>query len=327
LNYAILRYINSIKDKDLPHVNQLLNTAFEYLCTGFDLNVTSTNDDTYGKHDLIPLFQFEDYKNILNEKNYFGELEPGSPEYKAREVKAKDKFYEKYYQTTSESKQQTALSLKDQGNDFFRVGQYIEAIAKYDEAISIWSTKNDFFSNRGLCYFNLGNFEKAVEDYERSLELDPSVVKLYIRLGIAYTKLNKTEEAIQAYKRGLTYDPTNELLRGPLSELLKERGEELEPIPDLANLDFASLMNDPNVMERMKEFQNLTGGEGGENPMAAALQMMNNPDFRNMVQQVMASPGFGGMMQNIMANFASGGGMPPGFPGFPPGELPGGEQQ
>jgi len=304
-------------------VNQLLNTAFEYMSTGFDLTISSESDTALGKNDLVPLFQFEAYKKILNEKNYFGDLQPNSDEYRTRELKAKEKFYEKYYQTTSESKQQIALTLKDQGNDFFRNADYTQAIIKYNEAIEIWPTKNDFFSNRGLCHFNLGHYTQAITDYERSLELDPSVVKIYIRLGLAYTKVNNKDDAINAYRRGLNFDPTNELLRNPLKELLEERGETLEEVPDLANLDFAAMMNDPAVMDRMQEFQNLSGAPGG-NPMAAAFQMMENPEFRTMVQQVMSSPGFGDMMSNMMSSFASGG-MPgmPGMPGFPPGGMPG----
>jgi len=49
-----------------------------------------------------------------------------------------------------------AEALKGQGNQFFKSGQYAQAIAKYKEATSIDSNVPAYWSNMAACFEKLG---------------------------------------------------------------------------------------------------------------------------------------------------------------------------
>jgi tetratricopeptide (TPR) repeat protein len=78
---------------------------------------------------------------------------------------------------------QTAAALKKQGNDFFKVEKYDNAVECYTNALEIIPThghyeKNDFhliLSNRAECYLKLHRYEEALMDTVLSLGEEPEL--------------------------------------------------------------------------------------------------------------------------------------------------------
>ena len=65
-----------------------------------------------------------------------------------------------------------ARSLFDQGEAFFKLGQYQEAVAAYQEAYLL-SKAPLFLLNIGQCYTNLGQTKEAIHSYEAFIREDP----------------------------------------------------------------------------------------------------------------------------------------------------------
>ena len=54
-------------------------------------------------------------------------------------------------------------------------GQFMRALADYDEALRLDPENADAFMARADIHFELGNDERADEDYARAVELDPDL--------------------------------------------------------------------------------------------------------------------------------------------------------
>ena len=80
--------------------------------------------------------------------------------------------------------QMEAECLRNEGNEYYRNGDYTKAIEKYEcsaskyKAISlkVWEVKT--LCNISLCYLKLNNPEGALEFAEQSVQLDSSNAKV-----------------------------------------------------------------------------------------------------------------------------------------------------
>uniref|UniRef100_A0A915IP48 SGTA homodimerisation domain-containing protein n=1 Tax=Romanomermis culicivorax TaxID=13658 RepID=A0A915IP48_ROMCU len=183
---------------------------------------------------------------------------------------------------TEEAKQQ-AETLKNEGNNLMKDAKYEEAIQKYSEAIKLHSNPI-FFCNRAAAFSKAERHLDAVEDCKIALQLDPSYSKAYGRMGLAYTSLRKFKEARDAYKKALELEPNNESFENNLN-IAEEKLREAEQQQTSAG-SFPSGF--PNF-------------GGAFNPF----EMLNNPAFAQMAQQVMSDPNIINMMGNMF------GGTPP----------------
>jgi stress-induced-phosphoprotein 1 len=98
---------------------------------------------------------------------------------------------------------------REEGNDYFKTGEWAKAVERYSEAIKRNDTDPKAYSNRAACYTKLMAFPEALKDCEKSIALDPSFVKGYIRkaaiefLKKEYNKCLATcEEALQHDAQG-----------------------------------------------------------------------------------------------------------------------------
>lgn len=68
--------------------------------------------------------------------------------------------------------------LKEDGNNSFKKGDYVEAIAKYEEAFEAgFSEKNILYNNIGKCYMMLGKYDEAITRYDLALHEKPEYSK------------------------------------------------------------------------------------------------------------------------------------------------------
>jgi len=72
---------------------------------------------------------------------------------------------------------------KEQGNLYFKKGDYSNAVKHYTEAIKRNPDDPKLYSNRAACYTKLAAFDLGLKDCETCIKLDEKFIKGYIRKG------------------------------------------------------------------------------------------------------------------------------------------------
>lgn len=124
--------------------------------------------------------KMQDYKQA---KVYFEKAmsEHRTPEIKTSlsEVEAKIKEEERRAYINPE----LAELEKENGNEFFKKGDYSNAVKHYSEAIKRNPDDPKLYSNRAACYTKLAAFDLGLKDCETCIKLDDKFIKGYIRKG------------------------------------------------------------------------------------------------------------------------------------------------
>lgn len=82
------------------------------------------------------------------------------------------------------------------GDAFFNKGMYEEALASYNEYLTLKPHHISTLYNRGRCYDELGRYYEASVDYEAVLRMDPSNVKALVSLSQYYYRIENYEAAV-----------------------------------------------------------------------------------------------------------------------------------
>lgn len=90
-----------------------------------------------------------------------------------------------------------AFALKEQGNEYFKAGQYKEAESYYGQAISVRSNDPKLFQNRALTRIRLSDWPGAEQDSRKAIELDLSSMKAHYYLAQALLQMRHVQEAHQ----------------------------------------------------------------------------------------------------------------------------------
>lgn len=191
----------------------------------------------------------------------------------------------------SEEDKKNADQKKSEGNTKMAERKYDEAIKLYTEAIELNGKNAIYYANRAAAYSQSGQHEKAIEDALKAVEINPQYSKGYSRLAHAQYCLGKFDEAVKSYEKVLELDPNNASIKQSL-ELAKSKASENRTksadagssssagaggMPNLGGLDFASLMNNPAIMNMAQEMM--------KNPEALN-NLMNNPAIANMAKNI-----------------------------------------
>jgi len=88
-----------------------------------------------------------------------------------------------------------AFALKEQGNEYFKAGQYKEAEDFYGQAISVRSNDPKLFQNRALSRIRLSDWQGAKQDSRKAVELDTGSMKAHYYLAQALLNLRHVGEA------------------------------------------------------------------------------------------------------------------------------------
>ncbi|KAI4898101.1 hypothetical protein NFI96_001765 [Prochilodus magdalenae] len=76
-------------------------------------------------------------------------------------------------------------SLKTNGNELVKKGQYQEAIEKYSECLKLKSDECAIYTNRALCLIKMERFTEAKQDCDSALKLESSNKKAFYRRALA----------------------------------------------------------------------------------------------------------------------------------------------
>jgi len=100
-----------------------------------------------------------------------------------------------------------AWAYDDRGFAYHHMGQDVQAIEDYDQAIALKSDDFQYYLNRGYAHKVLGHHQLATDDYTRSIALKPDNKISYLVRGENYIDTGDYALAIKDYTRAIEIDP------------------------------------------------------------------------------------------------------------------------
>lgn len=172
---------------------------------------------------------------------------------------------------------------REEGNKFFKSGDYPTALKHYTEAIKRNPKEVRTYSNRAACYIKLAEFGIAMRDVDECLKLDPKFIKAYLRKGQILQLLKEPSKAKEAFEAALSIDPQcSEAQKGKYecqvskSQLNpEERRKQAMEDPEVQ-----AILGDPAMRMILEQMQ--------ENP-SAAQDHMQNPAIRDKIIKLVDS--------------------------------------
>ena len=123
------------------------------------------------------------------------------------------------------------MSLKEEGNKFFREGQYEDAVFKYSEALILDPANAVLYSNRSIAHSKQCDYQSALADACKCIELNPQWQKGYLRKLTALEGLARHEEAIEVAAEGFKVTGEGRVKREFVEQWLKA-SQELNRLPE-----------------------------------------------------------------------------------------------
>lgn len=183
---------------------------------------------------------------------------------------------------------------KELGNEFFKKGDYANAVKHYTEAIKRNPEDAKYYSNRAACYTKLVAFDLGLKDCEECVRLDPNFIKGWIRKGHILHAMQQSTKAIAAFQSALELDPKNEeALNGyrtcTMSSMSfrnssgsNQAGTDAEQVRQraMADPEVQSILRDPAMRMILDQMQN--------DPRALQ-EHLKNPDIAAKIQKLLES--------------------------------------
>jgi len=109
-----------------------------------------------------------------------------------------------------------------------------EAIAAYRRSIEINPFQIKAHANLGTVFSKLDNFQDGLRELEIAIRINPKLDAAYFNLGTTYKKMGLLDEAVIEYEKALSLKPDDELIRGVMIKVIKQRevmnGEMKDPV-------------------------------------------------------------------------------------------------
>lgn len=78
---------------------------------------------------------------------------------------------------------------------------HVEAIADFDQAISLNSEDSLAYNGRGLAKFDLGDTQEAIADFNQAISLNSEYAHAYYNRGLAKSNLGDKQGEIADFKK------------------------------------------------------------------------------------------------------------------------------
>ena len=89
------------------------------------------------------------------------------------------------------------------GNVYAKQEEYELAIQNYNLAIKSKPDDADYYYNRGIVYTELEKYDLAIQDYDRAIKLNPDFAEAYNNLGLIYDQKDQPNLAITNFKKAI----------------------------------------------------------------------------------------------------------------------------
>lgn len=212
----------------------------------------------------------EQYQNSLVEHN--------NPQVRDKMNKAKKLSKEK--EKLAYLNPEIAEEERIKGNEFFKEGDYPNAVKTYTESIKRNPKDPRVYSNRAACFTKLAEFGMALKDVEECLQLDPKFLKAYLRKGAICLTIKEILKAQKAYEEALQLDPNCYEAKEGLQKCAQQK---MNLTPEERR---KQAMEDPEVQDILKDpSMRMILEQMQENP-AAANEHLQNPIIRQKIMKL-----------------------------------------
>eukprot|EP00584_Thalassiosira_punctigera_P024679 CAMPEP_0172551026 /NCGR_PEP_ID=MMETSP1067-20121228/35199_1 /TAXON_ID=265564 ORGANISM="Thalassiosira punctigera, Strain Tpunct2005C2" /NCGR_SAMPLE_ID=MMETSP1067 /ASSEMBLY_ACC=CAM_ASM_000444 /LENGTH=586 /DNA_ID=CAMNT_0013338743 /DNA_START=52 /DNA_END=1812 /DNA_ORIENTATION=+ len=196
--------------------------------------------------------------------------------------------------------QKAAVESKLRGNQLYKSKKFDDALAAYDEAISLDPTNMTFVNNKAAVYFTAKNYDECIEACTKAVEVGKANMapfedraKAYTRCAKAYQKKGDLAKAIEMCKEAQleSYDKATERLMKNM-ELEKKKAD-------------AAAYHDDDKAEEAKQrgnehFRNKEWGDAVREYEEAVKRAPNNAPIRNNLAAALCKVmDFNGAKKNI----------------------------
>ncbi|XP_048827528.1 uncharacterized protein si:dkey-33c12.4 isoform X2 [Brienomyrus brachyistius] len=119
-----------------------------------------------------------------------------------------------------------SMQLANVANSLASIGDYVQAVKYFTDAIKFNPKEFRLFGNRSFCYEKMQQYEKSLTDAEISLTMNPNWIKGLYRKGRALTGLKRYGEALLVFKEVLKQDSSSsdaaqELMKVQIMQLME----------------------------------------------------------------------------------------------------------
>jgi len=106
-----------------------------------------------------------------------------------------------------------------------QAGNLAEAVARYEQALSLNPDIPEALSNLALALKALGRADAAIARYEQALALKPDAPEILCNLGIVLKDRGRIDEAITCYQKALALKPDYLAARSNFGNALRDQGQ------------------------------------------------------------------------------------------------------
>nr|XP_023687199.1 uncharacterized protein LOC111853954 isoform X1 [Paramormyrops kingsleyae] len=119
-----------------------------------------------------------------------------------------------------------SIQLANAANSLAGIGDYVQAVKYFTDAIKFNPKEYRLFGNRSFCYEKMQQYDKSLTDAEISLTMNPNWIKGFYRKGRALTGLKRYGEALLVFKEVLKQDSSSsdaaqELMKVQIMQLME----------------------------------------------------------------------------------------------------------
>ena len=101
--------------------------------------------------------------------------------------------------------------MKNEANEFFKVGEYENAIKGFTECLELFPHNKVYNSsvylNRAISYSKLKRQDTALKDLNKAIECNEDYAKAYVRRGEINIELENFEEAVRDFEKAKSISP------------------------------------------------------------------------------------------------------------------------
>ena len=121
---------------------------------------------------------------------------------------------------------QLASAWHNRGGALAMIGNYEEALSSYDHALEITPNDHQVINARGSALYGLQRWQEALECWQQVLEADDNFYQAWYNRGSTLENLGETQAAIACYQKALGIAPDFELAQTRLEALLGQKPPE-----------------------------------------------------------------------------------------------------
>jgi len=178
-----------------------------------------------------------------------------------------------------------ASKVKEEGNEYFKKGEFTEAIKSYREAHKRNPKDSGILNNLGFALMKIREYNEAIKSFDKSLSIDSKKnLKAWLRKGECYHYSKEFHKALDIYNEALKIFPDDKSLVSAkylVNESINNSEYDEERVARAkADPEIQAILKDPMVQQVLKEMN--------ENPRAAAKHFQND-SMRMKLEKLIAS--------------------------------------